>query len=32
MSLEFWIFVVTMALFVLLLVPWLMTHPPAPLE
>jgi hypothetical protein len=32
MSLEFWIFFATMALFLLLVVPWLMWHPPAPLE
>jgi hypothetical protein len=32
MSLEFWIFLVTMALLLLLLVPWLMRHPPAPVD
>ena len=32
MSPEFWIFVVTMALFLLLGVPWLMMHPPAPID
>jgi hypothetical protein len=32
MSLEFWIFVVTVALFLLLVVPWLILHPPAPLD
>jgi len=32
LSVEFWLFVVTLALLLLLVVPWLLLHPPAPVD
>jgi hypothetical protein len=32
MPVELWIFIVAMLIFILLVVPWLMVHPPTPIE